>query len=313
MKKKTFIALLILVLIVAGIIPFKQQKTVSIQAQYFIVLQQLFKPKNWKNWQPELKQAWKKDSSQVKINQTTKASAITAPGITFKITNSSGFASVVNKNLYGKNSTYNFIAIPSSRIGISLVIVNQKINLFRLLYNALFRIKTNTDIHFLKNYLEDARLYYGFDIRKTTVTDSNVVVEKKVIAAEKKGFEIAQIKQELNLFIRQHGLKIVQPVIADIRNAGHGSLRVMIGLPVDRQTVSAGKIEFMHLPPHGRMLTGIYTGRYGGRQKLYLAMKTYISDHNLSSPEDPYEKYLDNKIPESDSSFVHLQVNFPIY
>jgi effector-binding domain-containing protein len=102
-------------------------------------------------------------------------------------------------------------------------------------------------------------------------------------------------------------------VIADIRPAGKDSLRMMIGLPVNKPAVSAQNVIFMQLPAHGRMLVGYYTGKYGGRDKLYLAMKTYLTDHHLASPEDPYEKYLDDKIPANDSSLVHLQVNFPIY
>jgi len=178
---------------------------------------------------------------------------------------------------------------------------------------TLFDGKTENDLNELKVFLEDPRRYYGFDIRRTMVTDSNILVEKRKVLLKNKASEIAQTEQDLKAYIRQQKLKIVQPVIADIRAIGRDSLRLMIGLPINQPTVSSGKIQFMHQPTHGHILTGLYTGRYDGRQKLYLAMKTYIADHNLSSPEDAYEKYLDNKIPVSDTSFVHLQVNFPIF
>ena len=312
MKKKLILILLVLAVLLC-IVPFQQQKTVKINAQYFITYQQLAKPENWKNWQPGLFKACKKNPAQVQIIKHDKTFTILALEMVFNIDHSAGFAFKVDQKNGGKNSTYTCIVLPDNIHRTTLITVIKSSNLFQRAYAYLSKGQTTTDIDYLKNYLEDARLYYGFDIRKTTVTDSNVVVIKKLVATGDKLIEIAKIELELKEFIKKQGLKEVQPVIADIRKSGPDSVRIMIGLPVDRQTVSAGKVVFMHLPPHGRMLTGLYTGKYGGKQKLYEAMNSYLTDHSLASPEDPYEKYLDNKIPASDTSFVHLQVNFPIY
>lgn len=313
MKKKVVISLLVLVVLSLCFIPFRQQKTVNIQAQYFITLQQLLKPENWQNWQPDVYKAWKKDSTQVKISKSNKIFTITVPGIIFNIDHTGGFALKIDKKINGKNSTYTCIVLPNNLKGTTFIKVVKRSSLVQLLSNYLSKKPTDPDMAALKNYLEDAKLYYGFDIKKTTVTDSNVVVIKKLVAATNRLDEIAEIRLNLQEFIKKNQLKEVQPVIADIRKSGLDSLRLMIGIPIDRQTVSKGKVIFMHLPSHGRMLTGLYTGKYIGREKLYQAMRSYLTDHNFSTPEDPYEKYLDNKIPASDSSFVHLQVNFPIF
>jgi effector-binding domain-containing protein len=313
MKKNVIISLLVLVVLVIFFFPYKQQKTVHIHANYFIAFQQLQKPENWKNWQPNLYNAWKKDSSQVKITKKSKGFSFEAPGIAFNVNTAEGFAFKVDKKNGGKNSTYTYVAIPDNHDGSALILVIKRSNLFESVYNFFSKNLNKSDILYLKNYLEDARLYYGFDIKSTTVTDSNIVVIKKVVAAKNKLNEIAQIQLALKDFIQKHQLKAVQPVIADIRDATADSVRIMIGIPVDKQTVSAGKVKFMHIPEHGKMLTGTYTGKYSGRQRLYVAMKSYLTDHNLATPEDPYEKYLDNKIPVNDTSVVRLQVNFPIY
>jgi effector-binding domain-containing protein len=313
MKKNVIIILLVLVVFVIFFLPFKQQQTINIHTNYFIAFQQLQKPENWKNWQPDLYKAWKKDSSQVKIVKKSKGFSIEAPEITFNVNTAEGFAFKVDKKNGGKNSTYTYVAIPNNRNGSALILVITRSNLFQSACNFFSKNLNKSDIFYLKNYLEDTRLFYGFEIKNITVTDSNVVVMKKVVAAKNKLNEIAQIQLALKDFIQKHQLKEVQPVIADIRDAGHDSIRIMIGIPVDKRSVSAGKVEFMYIPRGGRMLTGIYTGKYGGRQRLYAAMKSYLTDHNLATPEDPYEKYLDNKIPVSDTSMVRLQVNFPIY
>lgn len=313
MKKKVIISLLVLVVLLLCFIPFRQQKTVKINTQYFITFQQLVKPENWKNWQPDLYKAWKKNPSQVHLIKHGWAFQILAPGMIFNIDNAEGFAFTIDKKIDGKNSIYTCIVLPNNLNRTTLITVVKNSSLIKWLYTFLSGNRNTSDIDYLKNYLEDARLYYGFDIRKTTVTDSNVVVIKKVVAAKNKIIEIAGIRSDLQKFIKKHRLKEVQPVIADIRKAGQDSLRIMIGIPVDKQTVSEGHVVFMHLPSHGRMLTGLFTGRYKDREKLYQAMRSYVTDHSLATPEDPYEKYLDNKIPVSDTSFVHLLVNYPIY
>ncbi|MGI4020982.1 MAG: hypothetical protein ACRYFA_05710 [Janthinobacterium lividum] len=315
MKKILVFIVLILAVALVCLIPFKQQKMINIKVQYFIALQQLLQPENWRKWQPEIKQAWEKDSVQVKLtkNKLKKTFTYAAPKILLLVNNEQGFAFNILKDIYGKVNSYTYIAIPKLIDNTANIIVVTRTSIVKLLYEFFINNSTQTDIISLKNYLEDPRQYYGFDIRRTMVTDSNIVVEKKRILVKNKSLEIAQTEQDLKAYIQQQNLKIVQPVIADIRNIGQDSLRLMIGLPINKQTVSGGKIQFMHQPPHGHMLIGFYNGRYGGRQKLYLAMKTYIADHNLSSPEDAYEKYLDNKIPVSDTSWVRLQVNFPIF
>ncbi|MGI4805053.1 MAG: hypothetical protein ACRYFL_09800 [Janthinobacterium lividum] len=311
MKKISFLILLLLAFLLICFIPIQQHKTLNINAQFFITMQQLLQPANWEKWQPEVKKAWQKDPVQVKISKHNTVFSIQIPGsiITFS---AQGFTFYVDKNSSWHNSRYQFVMIPVLKDGTAMLTINQKTNLWNRLLDLLSQ-KPENDLDQLKAFLEDPRQYYGFDIRRTTVTDSNVVVEKRRVSIQNKALEIAGTEQDLKVYVHQQNLKIVQPIIADIRAIGKDSLRIMIGLPVDKQTVSAGKIEFMHLPSHGRMLTGLYNGKYGGRQKLYLAMKTYIADHNLSSPEDAYEKYLDNKIPVSDTSWVRLQVNFPIF
>jgi len=313
MKKKTLIILFLIVAVILCLIPIKRQKTIPIQAQYFLVFQQLIKPENWKNWQPNLVQFSKINPAQIKITKVDKGFIISAPQIILNVDNTEGFGFTITKKIGGKNSMEHLIALPNNLNRTTSILQVQKQNIFQLIYHFFDQKNGKSDAFGLKNYMEDARLYYGFDIKKTTVTDSNVVVIKRVVPTQNRLAEIKKIQFELSNFIKKQGLKKVQPVIADIRNVGQDSLRMMVGIPINQQTSSLGKIQFMHLPTHGRMLTGLFTGRYGNRQKLYLAMKNYISDHNLASPEDPYEKYLDNKIPLNDSSLVRLQVNFPIY
>lgn len=316
MSKKAIIYLLAAV-ILTGIcfIPFNHRQTVHIQASFLNTFQQTSKPDNWKKWQPELMAAMKQkqNPNAIKIINTTSGFSISAGNTQLNVHKIDGLSYAVDKLIAGKSSSYTFLPIPDTHNDSSLVIVSQKINLIHFLFDTFKSTPAGADMLQLKSYMEDAYRYYGFDIRRGTVIDSNVVVEKRVVAARNKQAAVAQVQQELHAFILQHHLRMVQPIIADIRQSGNDSVRLMIGLPVNERITSVGNIQFMHLPRRGHMLSGIYIGLYSGREKLYSAMRSYMTDYNLASPEDPYEKYLDNKIPASDTSYVHLQVNFPIY
>ena len=270
-------------------------------------------PENWLQWQNNLHNALQKDSTLTKISKYKKAFIIAAPVVHFQVDNSLGFVFGVNKTINDLTTNYAAIVVPNTINNSAVINIKTKRSAFRRIYLYFKQNNDTTDIGYLKHYMESPETYYGFRIVKTTVTDSNVVVIKKLVPLAKKQLTINQSITSLKKFLQKNQLKQVQPVIADIRAPEHDSVRIMIGLPINKTATSAGEVSFMHLPTHGHMLVGFYNGPYSGRKNLYAAMKQYVSDHHFSAPEDPYEKYLDNKIPATDTSTVRLQVNFPIF
>jgi effector-binding domain-containing protein len=314
MKKKVILLSILIAVCAICFIPFTHQKTILIKASFFNVYLQMAKADNWKKWQPDISAALKKNPTQVKISKHSSGFGISTPNVTLNIKNVDGVVFNTEKTIDGKSIKYSYILLPGSAEGNTIAKTGQKTNLIKLLIGVFDDTDKNHDMDGLKNFMEDSRSYYGFEIKQTMVSDINIIVEKKTVPVKNKISGIIKIRQELDEFIKLNHLKAVQPVIADIRTNDPDSVRIMIGMPINKPVAAASdKIQFMHEPEHGKILIGLYKGRYGDRQKLYTAMKNYITDHYLASPEDPYEKYLDNKIPFSDTAFVNLQVNFPIY
>jgi effector-binding domain-containing protein len=88
-------------------------------------------------------------------------------------------------------------------------------------------------------------------------------------------------------------------------------LELILGIPVNKFVKSSEDVKCVHIPK-GRMLTGEYEGRFGERQKIYETFGKYARDHYLENVGAPFETYLNNKLPVSDSDIVHFKLYYPI-
>ena len=183
------------------------------------------------------------------------------------------------------------------------------------MFSWLYEIVTQkqNDIDALKAYMYNTKAFYGVTIFRGKVIDSNILVQKKIVPVEAKNDEVIKAQQQLRDYIKLHNIRQEQPVMTDIRNVSKDSALVMIGIPIIGRGQTYGDIKFMHLPRNGNMLSAYYKGPYAGRQKVYQALKTYLADRSMASPEVPYEKFLDNKIPLTDTAMVNMQINIPIF
>ncbi len=310
MNKKLYLPILLIAIVACTLIPFSYQKIVTIDYPFMIVFNQL-KAANWKKWQPQLLVIYAKDSTGIKTVQSKTGFSINAKNIYINAQTADGFKFAVTETINHKSTKYKYVTIPQSNAGKCSVIIIKKGNTYNWLLD--FIIKKPGDIDALKSYMYDTKAFYGYQINRGKVIDSNIVVQKQIVPIAARASEIVKIQQLLNAYLKLHGIKQEQPIMADIRDVSKDSALVMIGIPIVGRAKNSGDFKFMHLPRNGYMLSAYYRGPYGGRQKLYKAIKAYVTNHSLSAPEVPYEKFMDNKIPLSDADEVNMQVNFPIF
>ena len=91
------------------------------------------------------------------------------------------------------------------------------------------------------------------------------------------------------------------------------SFQITVGIPVNKSAAPGKEINCLSLPAKGRVLVGNYEGKFSERQKIYLAMSKYMTDHTLSAPAESFERYLNDSIPTSDSSVIRIELNYPVY
>jgi effector-binding domain-containing protein len=91
---------------------------------------------------------------------------------------------------------------------------------------------------------------------------------------------------------------------------GKDSVEVNIGLFIDKEIKPDKVFSFVSMPKGGQLYAIKYKGRFDKRYKLYAAAKQYYADHSYHTIILPFETYLNNKLPASDTDHVNIQVNF---
>jgi effector-binding domain-containing protein len=311
MKKKVFVFSILSVILFLFFVPFTQQKTFSIKAPLYNTYQQLAKADNWKKWRTDLRRAYLSDSTKISDKQDSNGFKLSYHDITLLVNIVNGYTFSINEN--NKND-YSYTVIPEKMPNVTSIIVTEKTNFIKHL-SDLINKKSYSETHItdLKHFMEDPDLYYGYKIIKKKVTDTNIIVLRKVVLAKNKFSEAAKTLITLKQFIDLKGFKQTQPLIAQFFTKTNDSLQVNIGLPINGKIAASNPITFMQMPPNGNLYTVKFHGKFKERAKVYDAVHQYFNDRNLPMPILPFETYLDNKLPENDSDIVNIQINFTTF
>lgn len=312
MKKKVILLSSILVISAICFIPFTQQKTVTVNASFFNVYQQLAKARNWEKWRSDLRNAWLTDSTKISGTQDANGFKINYASIKLNVNIENGYTFKIKENNGNKELDYGYTVLPGKFQDTTLITLAEKTNVLNYLLNKLHaREVSQTHITDFKNFMENPSLYYGYEITKTKVTDTNIIVLRRVVLAKDKFSEAAKTLNTLKQYVTLNGLKQTQPLIAQFIPKNGDSSQVNIGLPINKKAFTKNHIVYMMMPKNGNIYTAKFRGKFNERQKVYAVMQQFFHDKAIQAPAVPFETYLNNKLPASDTAQINIQVNFP--
>ena len=312
MKKKIIVLALLVLIVAACFIPVTQQKTVSIKSPFLNIYRELVLPANWGKWRPDMRQDFATDSSKISIKKDTASFNIQYKSKELNV----GFSeNVFNiKDRWDNNSTYGYAIIPEKDLKKTSVIVDQKTILLSYLLSK-FKSDPFADTHIddLRNFMETDSLLYGCNIFKNRVPESYLIEIKKEVISKDKFTEAAKIQATLQQYIKTHGVKKIHPLIAQFLPKGKDSTQVNVGFYIDKEVKDENDVHFARMPKGGPLYSAQYHGEFNKRQKIYMALHQYFIDHLYQQAILPFESYLDDKLPTSDTSKVNIRVNFSTY
>jgi effector-binding domain-containing protein len=314
MKKKIVIIFIFVALsIIVLFFPVTHTQNISILASFDNTMLQLVHLENWKNWYPDIKEAYLANCSgyQILKDSSQKNFIIIADKkkyIIHKISLGSYQINVTNNN---SSNIFAFEVLPDTLVNHMKATVLTKMPLFYVL------LKSNTfgvdAIMGLKSYLEDSKSFYGFRIEKSKIRDS-VIASISSRAKKKDTFlKIQDVHLKLMHYIKSNNLTISGCTSISFSEISKDSIYLTVGIPVNRIAPSDNGINCLQLPGKGNVVVGYFEGSFFDRRKIYWAMSKYLNDHFMSSPSEPFERYLDDSIPLSDSSKIKIELNYPIY
>jgi effector-binding domain-containing protein len=311
MRKWVAVILLILLVAIICVWPITQKTNITISATFDNTVLQIIHLENWKNWYPEIKKAYNNDSTNYsfKKDSSQKIYTITASSKKFIVHVLSPTSYQVNEVSGNWTDIFAFSVLPGNdKMQISLVKKDP------LLFVLLNKNKSGENaLNGLKDYLEDPKSFYGFEIKRSTIRDSVIASSNFKIKNTDIFSQIHEGYQNLQQYIKTNGLEVADHPSVSYNSISGDSLQITIGIPVNKPGPPAKNIECLLLPAKGNVLVGNYEGKFSDRKKIYLAMSKYVTDHTFAPVAESFERYLNDSIPSSDSSIIKIELNYPIY
>ena len=309
MKKKIIVLSLLVLIIATCFIPVTQQKTVSIKSPFLNIYRELILPANWGKWRSDIRQAFDADSSEINIKKDKASFNIQYKNKELNV----GFnENVFNiKDNWSNNSDYGYAIIPEKDLKKTSVMVVKKTIVINYLLSK-FKSDQFADTHIddLKKFMETDSLLYGFNIFRNGVPGSYLIEVKRKVLTKNQLAEAAKMHEVLQQYVKTHDVKKVQPLIAQFMPVSADSSEVNVGFYIDKEVKNEKGIIFARMPKGGPLYSVIYSGKFNKRSKAYMAIHQYYADHLYQSAILPFETYLDDKLPSTDTDKVNIKVNF---
>jgi effector-binding domain-containing protein len=308
-----FILIIILLLSIVSFLPVSQEKTITVSATFENTILEIIHLENWKNWYPAIEEAYKNDPEGYSLKSDTsgKIYTINSSGKKYTIHAITPMSYQVIENDSNSKNEFAFTVFPGTVPHTMQLFLEKKNSLLFTLFdhNQSGEIALNG----LKSYLEDPKSFYGFKIETGKIRDSIIASSVFKIKGNEQFAKIQDGLLNLEKYLKANNLtKTGHTSISYVPLRGD-SLQITIGLPVNKIAASAAGIECLSLPGSGKVLVGDYEGKFSDRQKIYRAMSKYMIDHTLSPPAESFERYLNDSVPTSDSSFIKMELNYPVY
>ncbi len=289
------------------------RKTVTIPLPALRITQQFTDPANLVKWY----MPFANTTVQPDIQYNDSNNIIRSGNDSIEISNQSLYSTRLKSFSGNKEKYFLFSAIPDTT-GQEQAVVTMayKTSLFKQWFNkgVLEKNALQSFTNF-KEYLEDAKRLYGYEIKLATVTDTLFLFASETVAVNEKRDATRKLFEQLIAY-------------AEKRNAGYNGVRIFYSLKNRDEKVTlfasigitkridispTDPFEQKMMPAGKNLLEAIYQGPFGESDKVFQALEYFKTDHNFSSMAIPFKKFLSDGYDFTDDQIVQLKVYYPIF
>lgn len=297
----------------ACFIPVTQQETITVKSTFLNLFAELSEPENWRKWRSDLNTIPQADSGKVLIKRDTNSFALNYGQKKIEV-KAGGYVFEIEDNWNRKTANYNYVIVPDKSPTKTFVIVTKRTLALNYLVGKLSATSfDDTHINDLKKFMETDSLLYGYNIFKTKVPDQNLIEIKRKVASSDQFTAAADMKAILEEYLKKNDVKKVQPLIAQFLPRDKDSTEVNLGFYIDKRVKGGKEVVFSQMPKGGVLYAAKYKGSFVERKKVYGSLHRYFVDHFYQTAILPFESYLDDKLPTSDTDKINIQLNFSSY
>ncbi len=312
MKKKILILVLglgIAFILYATLVTSVHHKNILIKVPVVRVQYQLSSAKSISKWYlPFATQ----DTVAIKITGKDKlASDADSLRIT-RLTGLSAWYKVSNNNAT-KDIVFDMI---SDTAGYTNITLRYESNLWNIIAGAN-PIITNAEkslVH-LKEYFEDTKKMYGYEMEVVEVTDTSFLFTSKIVATHLKKEALKSGYESLIKYAKEKNMDYSGTRIFYSSAYGNDSAHLFMSIGINNTTNASitGEYTLKKMPYKGRLLSAYYQGSFGNALKPITAMEQFKTDNGLTSMAIPFIKIITEGVDFDDAQIIQARAYYPVY
>ena len=197
----------------------------------------------------------------------------------------------------------------------SKVILSYRNSYWNEVFNKSIISNAKKSLESLKDYVEDAKKMYGYEVEVTSVTDTAFLFSSKIVSTQNKKTAFKDLYQSLIKF-------------AEVKDLGYNGVRIFYMLPYGKDSIHlftsigitntanapmTGPFILKRMPYMGRLLMTFYQGSFGNVISSLDALARFKSDNEMNSMAIPFIKLITEGIQFEDSQVIQANALYPVY
>lgn len=197
----------------------------------------------------------------------------------------------------------------------SKVILSYRNSYWNEVFNKSIISNAKKSLESLKDYVEDAKKMYGYEVEVTSVTDTAFLFSSKIVSTQNKKTAFKDLYQSLIKF-------------AEVKDLGYNGVRIFYMLPYGKDSIHlftsigitntanapmTGPFILKRMPYMGRLLMTFYQGSFGNVISSLDVLARFKSDNEMNSMAIPFIKLITEGIQFEDSQVIQANALYPVY
>jgi DNA-directed RNA polymerase subunit L len=181
-------------------------------------------------------------------------------------------------------------------------------------YQKAVAIKNDMDeiLDHLRSFVEKPQNIYGFDIQRTTFTDTLLMTTKTTLKNYPSISETYQLINLLKDHIAQKNASQTGDPMQNVTPLDTNQFQVMVALPVNKVLADAPPFLFRRMIPGSFMKAEAKGGPQTIKEALR-QMQLYFSDHRKTAMAIPFEYLVTDRMAEPDTAKWITRIYAPVY
>jgi len=171
----------------------------------------------------------------------------------------------------------------------------------------------NEILQSMKAFLEKTKNIYGFEIKKTLVTDSVLISVRRSFEHYPNVQEIDAMIQELKKYIVQNNAIEKNSPMLNVLKIDSSHYEAMTAIPVDKALPQTLEFAPKFLLKGGNILEAQVQGGPHTIENGLQEIENYRSDYGYTSPAIPYQLLVTDRLKETDTTKWITKLYYPVF